>query len=148
MSQDNSDTAEEQSESANLRANWERTAHHNLRDPAVQQQIETNGRAVIASWAHKEADADVVYTYQPGAEDPYLVTLDYLEISERFSSRSAGGSFNKELMRSATIADELAIQTCGAETADGDPCQVQVEEADERCHLHQDDGEQEEEQEA
>lgn len=52
-------------ESANLRAHWSRTAHHTLNSRAVQQQIESTGSAVIASWEHKSGGQVLEYRYEP-----------------------------------------------------------------------------------
>lgn len=146
MSQDNS-TQTDDEQSANLRANWTRTAHRNLRDGRTVRAIDETGSAVIGRWEHKDRrddpEARVRYSYEPSADDPYLVELPALGISERFSSRSDGGQFNKELMRSATVAEELAVHRCGEETADGDPCQVTVDDPDQTCHVHSEDQQEE-----
>jgi hypothetical protein len=139
MTESNDDTNDAQS--TNLRANWTRTAHRNLRDSRTVRAIDETGSAVIGRWEHKDhrdnSEARVRYLYEPSADDPYLVELPELGISERFGSRSAGGTFNKELMTSPEVVEELAVHTCGAQTADGDSCQVQVGESDAHCHLHQ-----------
>jgi hypothetical protein len=138
MSQkDNSSSDGAQQE--NLRAHWSRTTHRNLQDPRTVRAIQETGSALIGRWEHKDRSnpqARVRYTYEPGADNPYLVSLPALDISERFSTRSSGASFNKELLRSPQITGELEISTCGEPTSDGDPCQVQVSEPDSTCHLH------------
>ena len=136
------DGADEESSEVNLRGYWTRTEWRRLNDYRTRRAIEETGSAIIGRWEHKNAggdtDAMVEYYYEPDAERPYEVRLDAIGFSERFNTRGDGCTVNKELMRSRKVAEELAVFECGAETADGGECAIEVGAPDEHCHLHSD----------
>lgn len=82
---------------------WKREVwHSSLDDEEVQQEVEKNGRAVIAAWRHEDRHTKLVHIYEPGTEREFKVELkdDEIELEEEGQyPRKAGGKANKDLMR-------------------------------------------------
>lgn len=83
---------------------WKREVwHSNLDDEEVQQEVEENGRAMIAAWRHEDCHTKLVHIYEPEAEKEFKVELkdDEVELEEegRYPTRTDGGTANKDLMR-------------------------------------------------
>lgn len=83
---------------------WKRIVwQSNLKDEEVQQEVTENGKAVIAAWRHTDLQTKLEHVYEPDAEKEFKVELkdDEVTLDEegRYSTRTAGGTANKDLMR-------------------------------------------------
>lgn len=117
--------------------NWTAATHHTLNDSEIQEELDSEGRAQIASWVHDPTGTELVYIYEPSRDSPYEVKLlherDHPK-EGRYDTRSAGGRANKELQRDLVDLEEND-STCQAQTADGGSCQNPSGDGSDYCHI-------------
>lgn len=127
-------------------SNWTTEFTRNLNDPETQQELASEGEAVIARFTHEPTETVVEYVYHGRADDtpePYEIRCvsdpGFFEEEGFYPTRTAGyEEGNRQLRRRNEEIPELRAETCGHELSGDGRCSREIDDGQEHCWQHRD----------